>query len=83
MLQVVSFFRPAYSIAVQPEVISFDKWSELKPESKGGVSSWIKDAFHESKTEMQDDHQKLNFILGTSPMWDRYISRTCLFQLSI
>ncbi|KAG1362030.1 hypothetical protein COCNU_10G002490 [Cocos nucifera] len=63
--------RPAYSIAVHPEVISFDKWRELKPESKGGVSSWIKDAFHGSKTEMQDDHQKLNFILGTSPMWDR------------
>ncbi|KAG1354263.1 hypothetical protein COCNU_07G003750 [Cocos nucifera] len=64
--------RPAYSIAFQPEVISFDKWRELKPEWKGGVSKWIKDAFHGSKSEMQDEsYQKLSFILSTSPMWDR------------
>ncbi|XP_008786337.2 uncharacterized protein LOC103704710 [Phoenix dactylifera] len=64
--------RPAYSIAFEPEVISFDKWKELKPESKGGVTSWIKDAFHRSKSEMQDgSYQQLNFILRTSPMWDR------------
>ncbi|XP_010919961.1 uncharacterized protein [Elaeis guineensis] len=63
--------RLAYSIAFQPEVISFEKLRELKPEWKGGVSSWIKDAFHGSKSVMQDgSYQKLSFILGTSPMWD-------------
>ncbi|ONK71952.1 uncharacterized protein A4U43_C04F14090 [Asparagus officinalis] len=36
--------RTSYSVDSQPEVIPFDKWSELKSESKGGLSSWIKDA---------------------------------------
>ncbi|WOL06990.1 hypothetical protein Cni_G15725 [Canna indica] len=62
--------RATYSISSQQEVISFDKWSEIKPESKGGFSNWIKSAV--GKNEMQDNfYEKLTFILSTSPMWDR------------
>ncbi|XP_072986834.1 uncharacterized protein [Typha latifolia] len=64
--------RPTYSIACQPEIVTFEKWRELKPDSKTGISNWIKDAFHGSKSELQDGlYQKLQFILSTSPMWDR------------
>ncbi|KAG0496833.1 hypothetical protein HPP92_001524 [Vanilla planifolia] len=64
--------RPAYSIAFQNEVIPFAMWAELKSESKPGISSWIKGAFHGSKSETQDVwHQKLHFSLSTAPMWDR------------
>ncbi|PKA53051.1 hypothetical protein AXF42_Ash002032 [Apostasia shenzhenica] len=64
--------RPAYPITFHPEVISYDKWAELKSEKKTGVSSWIKDAFHGSKSGAQDEvFQKLHFILSTAPMWDR------------
>ncbi|KAK8945424.1 hypothetical protein KSP40_PGU006962 [Platanthera guangdongensis] len=64
--------RPAYSISVQPEVISFDKWVELKSEMKPQFFSWIKEVFHGSKGEAHNDwHQKLHFTLNTTPMWDR------------
>lgn len=64
--------RPAYSITFQPEVVSFDKWVGLKSEVKPGFSSWIKDVFHGSKGEAQDNcFQKLHFILNTAPKWDR------------
>ncbi|OAY62670.1 uncharacterized protein LOC109707573 [Ananas comosus] len=63
--------RPSYSITFQPEAISFDKWRELKPDSSIGISSWIKDAFKGSKSEQDGFNQKLEFILSTSPMWDR------------
>lgn len=68
-------FRPASSIYSQPEVISSHEWKELKPESRGGFSNWIKRAV--GKSDMQDGfYQKLHFILSTSPMWDRYILRS-------
>ncbi|XP_077244815.1 plasma protein isoform X2 [Tasmannia lanceolata] len=64
--------RTMHSINFLPEVISFDKWTQLKPEQKGGLSSWIKDAFRAGKSEKMDGiYQKLNFILSTAPMWDR------------
>lgn len=64
--------RPAYSISFQPEVISFDKWVELKSELKPQISSWFKEVFHGSKGEAHNDwHQKLHFTLNTTPMWDR------------
>ncbi|KAJ6814004.1 uncharacterized protein M6B38_138925 [Iris pallida] len=64
--------RTALSIDSQTEVISFEKWTELKSEPKTGFSNWIKDAFQGGKGEMQDDlYQRLNLILSTAPMWDR------------
>ncbi|KAJ6854135.1 uncharacterized protein M6B38_101520 [Iris pallida] len=64
--------RTAPSIDFQTEVISFEKWTELKSEPKTGFSNWIKDAFQGGKGEMQDGlYQRLNLILSTAPMWDR------------
>lgn len=64
--------RTSGSIESQPEVIPFDKWTQLKSESKSGVSSWIKDAFRGGKNDLQEElHQRLNSILNTTPMWDR------------
>lgn len=66
--------RVTYAIDCLPEVISFDKWSELKPEPKAGFSNWFKDAFRGGKNDTQDGlHQKLHFILSTAPMWDRFV----------
>ncbi|KAB1205314.1 hypothetical protein CJ030_MR7G012050 [Morella rubra] len=54
------------------EVIPFDQWTQLKPESKRMLSGWIKGAFRGGKKEAQESiHQKLNFILSTAPIWDR------------
>ncbi|XP_065008877.1 uncharacterized protein LOC135639064 isoform X1 [Musa acuminata AAA Group] len=65
-----SICRPASSIYSHPEVISSHEWKELKPESRGGFSNWIKRAV--GKNDMQDGfYEKLHFILSTSPMWDR------------
>ncbi|CAL9089341.1 unnamed protein product [Musa textilis] len=62
--------RPAYSISSQLEVVSFDKWRELKPEPRSGLSNWIKGAV--GKSDTQDGLcEKLHFILSTSPKWDR------------
>jgi hypothetical protein len=64
--------RPSYAITLQPEVILYDQWKDLKADSKGGLSTWIKGAFSGSKGDMQDSLlQNLHFILSTSPMWDR------------
>lgn len=58
-----------------PEVITYEQWAQLKPESKGTLSGWIKGAFRGAKKEMQETmHQQLNFVLGTAPMWDRFVS---------
>ncbi|GJN20217.1 hypothetical protein PR202_gb07566 [Eleusine coracana subsp. coracana] len=62
--------RPSYTITLQPEVIPYEQWQELKPDSKNGLSTWIKGAL--SKSDMQDSIlQNLHFVLSTSPMWDR------------
>ncbi|KAL6642624.1 hypothetical protein ACP70R_020805 [Stipagrostis hirtigluma subsp. patula] len=61
--------RPSYTITLQPEVIPYEQWKDLKADSKSGLSTWIKGAF---KGDMQDSLlQNLHFILSTSPMWDR------------
>ena len=61
------------SIYSASEVITHDKWSDLKPEGRIGFSSWIKDAFHSSKNDSPDEiHQKLQLVLSTTPIWDRY-----------
>ncbi|KAL8142679.1 hypothetical protein V2J09_015711 [Rumex salicifolius] len=55
-----------------PEVITHDQWVQMKPESRGMLTGWIKGAFKGGKKEMQESiQQQLNFILGTAPMWDR------------
>ncbi|XP_066376210.1 uncharacterized protein [Miscanthus floridulus] len=64
--------RPSYSISIQPEVMLYDQWKDLKTDSKSGLSAWIKGAFTGSKSDMQDSVlQNLHFILSSSPMWDR------------
>lgn len=64
--------RTAYSIASQSEVISYEKWTDFKPESKFGILNWIKDTFIGGKTQSQDgEYQKIHFALSTSPTWDR------------
>lgn len=64
--------RTSYSVDSQPEVIPFDKWTELKAESKSRLSDWIKGTFHVGKSELQDGlEERLNSIFSTAPMWDR------------
>ncbi|CAK7333655.1 unnamed protein product [Dovyalis caffra] len=64
--------HPIHSGYFPSEVITYDQWVQLKPEPKGLFSGWIKGAFRGGKKEMQESiHQKLNFTLGTAPMWDR------------
>jgi hypothetical protein len=64
--------RPSYNISIQPEVMLYDQWKDLKTDSKSGLSAWIKGAFTGSKSDMQDSVlQNLHSILSTSPMWDR------------
>lgn len=56
----------------QSEVITYDQWVQLKPESKGMFSGWIKGALRSGKKEMQESiTQQLHSILSTAPMWDR------------
>ncbi|KAF8012047.1 hypothetical protein BT93_I0238 [Corymbia citriodora subsp. variegata] len=63
---LLSEYRPP------PEVITYLKWAQLKPESKGMLSRWLKGAFCGAKKETQEPmHQQLSFVLGTAPMWDR------------
>ncbi|GLT76659.1 hypothetical protein SLA2020_483080 [Shorea laevis] len=65
-------FRTIYPDSFPSEVITYDKWAQLKPEPKSLFSGWIKGAFSGGKKDMQESiHQTLNFVLGTAPMWDR------------
>lgn len=55
-----------------PEVIQYENWIHLKPESKSVFSGWIKGAFRAAKKDMQEStYQQLQSILSTAPMWDR------------
>ncbi|XP_022878038.1 uncharacterized protein LOC111396017 isoform X2 [Olea europaea var. sylvestris] len=55
-----------------PEVITYDQWTQLKPEQKSMLSGWIKGAFCSAKKEMQESlNKKLCSSLSTAPMWDR------------
>ncbi|CAN7122599.1 unnamed protein product [Brassica rapa subsp. narinosa] len=59
--------------AFPSEVITYEEWQHLKPVSRNILSGWVKGAFSSGK-EMQDSsHQKLNFILGSAPVWDRWV----------
>ncbi|XP_016472301.1 uncharacterized protein LOC107794334 isoform X2 [Nicotiana tabacum] len=64
-------FRTFVSDSFPSEVITYDQWIQLKPETNM-LSGWIKGAFLGGKKEMQESiHEKLNLVLGTAPMWDR------------
>ncbi|XP_022995191.1 uncharacterized protein LOC111490811 [Cucurbita maxima] len=65
-------FRTVHSNYFPSEVITYDQWIQLKPESKSVFSGWIKSALRGGKKEMQESKdEKLNFVLNTAPMWDR------------
>ncbi|CAM8999768.1 unnamed protein product [Rhodiola kirilowii] len=65
-------FRVIHSNYFPPEVITYDDWSQLKPEPKGLFSGLIKGALRGGKKEMQESiSQKLEYVLGTAPSWDR------------
>ncbi|CAN8238095.1 unnamed protein product [Cochlearia groenlandica] len=57
--------------AFPSEVITYDEWKHMKPVSRNKLSGWVKGAFTAGKEAQESSHQKLNFILGTAPMWDR------------
>ncbi|CAL9239199.1 unnamed protein product [Arabidopsis halleri] len=57
--------------AFPSEVISYEDWQQLKPASRSKLSGWVKGAFSTGKEMQESSHQKLNFILGTAPTWDR------------
>ncbi|VVB10676.1 unnamed protein product [Arabis nemorensis] len=57
--------------AFPSEVITYEEWQQLKPVSRSILSGWVKGAFGTGKEMQESSHQKLNFILGTAPMWDR------------
>ncbi|XP_009606558.1 uncharacterized protein [Nicotiana tomentosiformis] len=64
-------FRTIVSDSFPSEVITYDQWIQLKPETNM-LSGWIKGAFLGGKKEMQESiHEKLNLVLSTAPMWDR------------
>ncbi|KAM6586449.1 hypothetical protein CsatA_009054 [Cannabis sativa] len=55
-----------------PEVITYDQWTQQKPETKTMFSGWLKGAFGGGKKEMQESiQQNLHFTLNTAPIWDR------------
>lgn len=65
-------FRALNPDSFPPEVIQYDQWVQMKPESKSMLSGWIKGAFSTAKNEMQDSkYQQLHSVLSTAPMWDR------------
>ncbi|KAK4734869.1 hypothetical protein R3W88_009130 [Solanum pinnatisectum] len=64
-------FRTTDSDSFPSEVITYDQWIQLKPESNM-LSGWIKGAFHGGKKDVQESiREKLNLVLSTAPMWDR------------
>eukprot|EP00252_Welwitschia_mirabilis_P018760 TRINITY_DN4189_c0_g1_i1.p1 TRINITY_DN4189_c0_g1~~TRINITY_DN4189_c0_g1_i1.p1 ORF type:complete len:325 (-),score=48.29 TRINITY_DN4189_c0_g1_i1:421-1395(-) len=60
------------SIASQPEVLPYEKWSHLGEETKSYVWRWAKNVFsgmeHDTSRKL---NKQLKFILSTSPSWDR------------
>lgn len=63
-------FRSIHPDYFPPEVVTYEQWTQLKPERKS-ISGWIKGALRGDKKEMQESVQNLGFILSTAPMWDR------------
>jgi hypothetical protein len=61
------------------EVITYDRWQQLKPEQKSMFSGCAEGAFR-GREEMQGSiHQKFDFILSTAPMWDRCVAICALY----
>ncbi|CAA0817146.1 Unknown protein [Striga hermonthica] len=55
-----------------PEVIPYDQWKHLKPETKGSYSGWIKGVLHGGKDKMNNSIlEKLKSVLSTVPILDR------------
>lgn len=64
--------RPLLSVALQPEVLCYDKWMQLNEETHGGFRSWAKRIFSGMELDTPDKiDKKIRFILDTSPTWDR------------
>ncbi|KAJ4896807.1 hypothetical protein Rs2_23601 [Raphanus sativus] len=57
--------------AFPSEVITYEEWKHMKPVSRNILSGWVKGALCTGKEMHESSHRKLNFILGTAPMWDR------------
>lgn len=57
--------------AFPSEVITYEEWQHLKPVSRNKLSGWVKGALGTGKEMQESSNQKLKFILGTAPMWDR------------
>lgn len=67
--------------AFPSEVITYEEWKHMKPVSRNILSGWVKGALCTGKEMHESSHRKLNFILGTAPMWDRSeIAREIFFS---
>ncbi|KAE8077504.1 hypothetical protein FH972_016063 [Carpinus fangiana] len=64
-LQIIS------SSLLPSEVITYDRWQQLKPEHKSMFSGCAEGAFRRREEMQGSIHQRLDFILSTAPMWDR------------
>ncbi|KAK6129390.1 hypothetical protein DH2020_036866 [Rehmannia glutinosa] len=66
------FVSSIHSDSFPPEVITYDQWTQLKPETKKSYSGWIKGVLHGGKDKMQDSiFEKLKSVLSTVPISDR------------
>ncbi|KAK6118473.1 hypothetical protein DH2020_047740 [Rehmannia glutinosa] len=66
------FVSSIHSDSFPPEVITYDQWTQLKPETKKSYSGWIKGVLHGGKDKMQDSiFEKLKSVLSTAPISDR------------
>ncbi|XP_057820432.2 uncharacterized protein LOC131033275 [Cryptomeria japonica] len=64
--------RALPSVTLHQEVLSYDKWMQLKEESRGGFREWLRHMFSRVERDVSDKiDKKLRFILSTSPAWDR------------
>lgn len=66
--------RPEQEILLQPEVLSYDRWEDIK--KKGSSSSIFGIDSNISipsiaKNPLNFPHKQLHFILSTAPTWDR------------
>ncbi|KAK6936518.1 Nuclease-related domain, NERD [Dillenia turbinata] len=74
--------RTIYSNYFPPEVIPYEQLIQLKPEPRSMFSGWIKGALRGGKKEMQESmQQRINFVLGTAPTWDRLEHKSNKYML--
>ncbi|KAL9164231.1 hypothetical protein ABFS82_06G091700 [Erythranthe guttata] len=65
-------FRSIHADSFPHEVITYDQWTQLKPEHGSLYSGWIKGVLHVGKDNMKDSIiEKLNSVLSTAPISDR------------